>query len=159
MTSTLSTIPDRGKGRQGVSPGRLQLLLVLCTIKRLWRIHIAASVNRRVCNSRLYSNASCMDPSPHHDPPILHLSTFYLSFYVYSPFFLFFFFFFFFFFSFQAFSSRGRLGQMSSKNRVSASQAASLAAPFGVPRRKGIVSEGGPEGRGRRLLATRQKKK
>jgi hypothetical protein len=31
---------------------------------------------------------------------------------------------------------------MSSKNRVSASQAASLAAPFGVPRRKGIVSKG-----------------
>lgn len=150
MTSTLSTIPDRGKGRQGVSPGRLQLLLVLCTIKRLWRIHIAASVNRRVCNSRLYSNASCMDPSPHHDPPILHLSTFYLSFCVYSAFFC---------CCFQAFSSRGRLGQMSSKNRVSASQAASLAAPFGVPRRKGIVSEGGPEGRGRRLFATRQKKK
>jgi hypothetical protein len=48
---------------------------------------------------------------------------------------------------------------MSSKNRVSDSQAANFAAPFGVPRRKGIVSDGGPEGRGRRLLAIRQKKK
>lgn len=63
--------------------------------------------------------------------------------------------FFFFFFWFwedvlsQACSGRGLLGQMSSKNRVSDSQAASLAAPFGVPRRKEIVSEGGPEGRGR----------
>jgi hypothetical protein len=30
-----------------------------------------------------------MDPSPRHDPPILHLSAFYLSFYVYSAFFFF----------------------------------------------------------------------
>jgi len=59
----------------------------------------------------------------------------------------------------HACSGRGRLGQISSKNRVSDSQAASFAAPFGVPRRRGIASEGGLEGRGRRLLAIRQKKK
>jgi hypothetical protein len=42
-------------------------------------------------------------------------------------------------------------GQMSSKNRVSDSQVASFAAPFGIPTRKGIVPEGGSEGQMRRL--------
>jgi hypothetical protein len=51
---------------------------------------------------------------------------------------------------------------MSSKNRDSESQAARLIAPFGVPRRKGMISDGGPGGPGALaifLFAIRQKKK
>src|ERR1700744_2450606 len=63
----------------------------------------------------------------------------------------------------QCWASIGRgggwRGQMSSKNLVSASQAASSFAPFIEPSRKETAIEGAPGGRRARLLASRQKKK